>query len=482
MKKNLLVLITLCLLSLSVFAKSGYEIKVKLANYTEKQLVLGYHLADKQYIKDTVTADEKGWFTFKDKDGKELPAGIYLVITMPEKQYFQVLVDKDDQFFSVETDAKEPMENMKIKGSNLNKDFYAYMDFLAKQRKEADKVRAQMKIDSADTKKRENWSKELDKIDASVKSYLAETLKKQDKTLIAAIIKGSQDIDVPEFKEEKDVAERQRKRYFYYKNHFFDNFNMGDSRLLRSPVQFNRVEYYVNKLTQQIPDSINNSVDRVLQLVKPSEESYKFYLIHFLNYFAKSNIVGMDACYVHIAKNYYAKGEANWTEKEQLDKIIDNAKTLEPILIGKTAPNLNMQKRDGTPISLYDIKAPYTIIFIWDPECGHCKKSMPAVMDFYEKYKDKGIEIFAICNRVTDKVPQCWEYIDTQKRMTWLNVVDPYLLSKYNTLYDVKSTPQVFILDKEKKIISKRIAGEQLGEVMDEIIKIDNERMKMEKK
>lgn len=46
------------------------------------------------------------------------------------------------------------------------------------------------------------------------------------------------------------------------------------------------------------------------------------------------------------------------------------------------------------------------------------------------------------------------------------NFVDPYLFSKYKTLYDVKATPQIFILDDTHEIIMKKIAGEQLLDVM----------------
>ena len=46
----------------------------------------------------------------------------------------------------------------------------------------------------------------------------------------------------------------------------------------------------------------------------------------------------MDAVYVYLVENYYATGQAAWTEEEQLKKIIDNATTLQPLLVGKIAP------------------------------------------------------------------------------------------------------------------------------------------------
>ena len=74
--------------------------------------------------------------------------------------------------------------------------------------------------------------------------------------------------------------------------------------------------------------------------------------------------------------------------------MIDNAKKLEPLLIGKTAPNIKMQKQDGSSISLYDVSSPYTILYFWRYDCGHCKESTPFMKEFYEKYKVLKIVIY----------------------------------------------------------------------------------------
>ena len=61
-----------------------------------------------------------------------------------------------------------------------------------------------------------------------------------------------------------------------------------------------------------------------------------------------------------------------------------------------------------------------------------------------------------------------------------LNVFDPTNSSRFYTKYDTRITPRVFILDKDKKILINRIGAEQLGEVMDQIIKQDNQELQKE--
>ena len=46
-------------------------------------------------------------------------------------------------------------------------------------------------------------------------------------------------------------------------------------------------------------------------------------------------------------------------------------------------------------VNLHKIEAPFTVLFFWDPDCGHCKKSMPKMLEFYDDFKDKGVEVFA---------------------------------------------------------------------------------------
>jgi methyl coenzyme M reductase alpha subunit len=60
----------------------------------------------------------------------------------------------------------------------------------------------------------------------------------------------------------------------------------------------------------------------------------------------------------------------------------------------------------------------------------------------------------------------------------FFNAVDPYHRSRYKTVYDIRTTPQIFVLDTDKKILSKRIGAEQLPEVIDHILKVKKDENK----
>ncbi len=159
---------------------------------------------------------------------------------------------------------------------------------------------------------------------------------------------------------------------------------------------------------------------------------------------------------------------------------MDNAKALKPLLIGKIAQDITLKSRDGEKFNLHSVESPYTVLYFCRFDCGVCKKSTPHLKTFYEKYKDKGVKIVAVCTKYTSDVPKCWEYVDENEAGDWIHAADPYNISKFDKVYNIKSTPQVYILDENKEIISKRISAEQLGEVMEQIIQIKEEEKAME--
>ena len=94
---------------------------------------------------------------------------------------------------------------------------------------------------------------------------------------------------------------------------------------------------------------------------------------------------------------------------------------------------------------------------------------MPVIRDVYEKYKDKGVKAYAVCTEVErDK----WIAFMDEYHFSWIDVADFDFRSPFREMYDISSTPKVFLLDKDKKIIAKQIGSEQLGELLKRRLKL----------
>jgi thiol-disulfide isomerase/thioredoxin len=442
------------------------DIRVDVDELKDDTLYLGYYYGNKKYFYDTLSR-ENGEFSLKADT--LAPKGMYILLNKELKKYHDLVLE-EDQVFSIETDSSFSVEKVSFEGSEINSDFYEYIRMISELKPKASELQQKLPDPSA--------QKTLDKLNKKVKDAQLALIDKYPESILAATIKSSMEMDIPEFEgSEKEV---QMKKYRYFKTNYLDQVDISKEKLIRAPFFYPYVNRYIKKVVPQHPDSIINALDEVLRpMLKAESEAFKFFLVHYLNHFARSKIVGMDAVYVHLVNEYYKSGKAWWTDEKQLEKILDEVKKIEPTLIGKKAPPITVKKLDNeAPLSLYEIESPYTVLLFWDPECGHCKKAMPDFIEFYENYRDKGVKMVAVCTKLNqDAKEKCLEYIAERENMEiFTNVYDPFLRSRYKQKYDIRTTPRVYILDDEKEIIMKGIPAEKMSEVMDQIISVDQNK------
>ncbi len=450
-------------------SQNKHNIQFKFDQYQNDTLVVGYYFGERQLVIDTLYAqDTPGHFAMEGDS--LLHPGVYIFLTHPDNGFYQFLMPREDQEFEV-LSSKEDFSDLSYKGSTDNELFSEYVDFLATKRPVIEQIKA--KMEGTDGALKKTYEDEMRAIDTEVKAKQAAIIADHPETLTTMLLKANQEVEVPDFSEVPE-EERKMKRYRYYKEHYFDHIDLTDSVTLYSPFIDDRVKYYLEKLTIQLPDSINPTIDKLFSMMGTESSLFKYYLGSLYNQYAKSKVVGMDAVIVHLVDNYYIQGLAPWMSEENMAKIADNANKIRPTLMGNIAQDITVYKEDGSPVSLDSINYEYLVLLFWAPDCGHCKKVMPNIVEFGKEYKSKGVEVFAICTKHMDKLPTCWEAVKEKDMLGFINAADQYHKSSFKTKYDIRTTPKIFILDKDKKILIKGIGGEQLPEVMDEIIKSEN--------
>ena len=457
------------LLLIPFVASAQYEIKGTIESYDQDSIYLGYFFADKQYILDTAYTDEQGSFTFKGDD--TLKSGVYLVVMPPDNAFFQILIDEDAPKFSFKSKMSNIEDNMEFENSDDNSLFYQHLNYLSAKRSILQGYQAVLG-DSTKTDDHANAQSEIDRLNADVRSFQQNLIEEHPEKLTTVLIKTGLFPDIPEF--EGSEEEIQMQKYRYYKEHYFDNLDLGDDRLIRAPrsVMYDRVFYYLEKLTPQHPDSISVSINYLLDKMEPADQTFRYFLVNLYNRYVNSKFVGMDAVYVNIANRYFATGKAPWMDKEELNKILSEVRLTEPTLIGKIAPDFTVQTKDSSDINLYGLDSDYTVLIFWAHDCPHCKKTMPDVPELQDKFKDRGVTFFTVCTKSGSNEPPCWEFVEENELEGILNASDKTggksgIMYKYN----LKTTPRIFVLDKQKKIISKNIGTEQIEEVLNQIMK-----------
>lgn len=466
MIKFLLTSVVVLFFSAQIFGQSN--IKVDIKNYESDTLILGYYLADKLLVKDSVVRDNAGLFTYTQDSLME--PGMYIVVSIPEGMFYQILVGEaeEEQKFSVVIDTLSPQE-ISFEGSKENEIFYNYLNFINTSRAETSKLdQAIMGTDSVMVSIREQLIQDKALVERIVSQKQQTLIADHPESIAAILVKSNLPFEFPVF--EGTAEEIQSQKYKYYKKRYFDNVDLNHNAILRTPVIHQRINYYMENLTPIDPDSIILSVDHLLGSMDQDSEIYRYYLSYFLNKYGNSKYIGLDKVYVHLALNYYGKDKAPWVTEENKMEIVSNAKKIEPILIGKPAPDFTIYKEDGSELSLSDLNKDYTILVFWKPNCGHCTKAMPHIIDFNEKYKDKGVEVVTICTQGGKDFGKCWEDVKKKGMEGLINAGDQYGKSRILSKYYANSTPKIFILDKDKRIKLKKVPAENLDAVMQQIM------------
>lgn len=442
--------------------QAGHDIRFKIKGYKDTTAIIAHYYGDNQYIpKDTARFDSKGGLQFKGK--KELPEGVYLLV-LPRNKYVEFLVG--EQFQSLEFDSSDAVGTMKVKEGVENMVFYSYQKTMSDKAKEAGPIKAKLsKTKNADSTAL--IKKQLEAIDKEVKAFREKLFADNPKSFAVKLFKAAQEPEVPEAPTLSNGRKDSVFQFRYYKNHFLDNIDLTDDRMVRTPLFHGKIEQYITKLTLQIPDSINKEADYLLKK-STSKEIFKYLVWWITNNYEKSQIMGMDAVFVHMAKNYYLNGQAYWVDSSITNKIRDRVKILDPILIGKKAPNMWLTDSAGKLYTLDGFKAKSTVLYFWDPNCGHCQKETPKLLEFWEKNKKRGIDVYAVC---IDRKPDDWKKFIREKKLNWLNVWDSYTATDFKNIYDIYSTPVVYLLDENKRILAKRIGVEQLEDFYDNYFK-----------
>lgn len=441
----------------------GHEIKVTVKGFKEgSTCILGNYYGDKQYIKDSAKVGPKGEMIFKGE--KKYEQGVYFIL--PEnKKYFDIIMDAD-QHFTLETDTLDYIKNMKVKTSEENSFFFNYQRFITEQQQMAEPLRAQLKK-TKDKDSIKIISNKLNKIDTTVISYKKNFIKEHPKTFIAKLFTAMEDPVIPETPTLPSGQKDTLFPYRYYKAHFFDNIDFNDERLLYSPVFHPKIKQYMERMTMQVPDSLNASADYLVEKARNNTELFKYVVYWLTLNYESSKIMGMDAVFVHMVEKYYVTNQAYWVDSTQLHKIANRAYTLKPILIGKKAPPISMVDSTNKPISLYDIKAKYTVVIFWDEDCGHCQKEVPKLKELYDsKLKAMGVQVYAVA---TEEKFKEWKKFIVDHQLNWINVhqTDDYKRAVTKKIYDIISTPYIYLLDENKIIKAKHIDVEQLGNLID---------------
>jgi hypothetical protein len=311
-------------------------------------------------------------------------------------------------------------------------------------------------------------------LNKEIQDYRYNVEKKYPASMLAALFRALKEPIIP------SVANKQTQTdstfaYRYYKSHFWDGISFTDERLLRTPIFEGKLEKYYKDLVLPDADSIKHEIDVMLVKSRNNKEMYKFLLTHFVQKYIAPEYMGLDAVFVHLFEKYINNNpQVDWFTEKYNKYMFERAYSLMANLIGQPASNLIMTDTLEKERPLYNVEAPFTVVCFWDPTCSHCKEVVPKVDSIFQhKWKKMGIQVYGV---MVDGGKESWlKYIREKNLKNWIHVYETIAQKDevtaagkpgYRQLYDVYQTPILYLLDKDKRIIAKKLTYQQIDEVI----------------
>jgi peroxiredoxin len=436
----------------------GYKINVNISSGANQKIKLTNYYVGNIYLKDSLQLDGKGSGVLQGDS--LLPQGLYKIY-LDDKNHFDFLLGADQVF----TISKESFNSptLEITGATETVEFAKYATFLGNLQTKGAEIGKKMETATADNKAA--LQTEMDKLTTELQAYWFKIKEQYPNTFLSAFLLANYIplLDVSTLPEEiqKNDSLLLLARFRYQKAHYWDYFDYTDERLLYTPLFKPKLETWFTKVLFQNYDTVKSEVFKFIEDVRPNKRIFQFATSWFLNSSINSNIMGMDALFVDLARTYYFSGLAFWATDESMKKIRENVAFAEHNLIGKIAPDLTLENIDGEFVNLHKLNSKITILVIYEPDCSHCKEFVPRLhKDVYQKYKNKGLKIYAIYSM--DKKDEWSEFLTKHNLYDWINVWDETHISQFKILYDGRKTPATYILDENKKIIAKGMTVEQI--------------------
>lgn len=430
------------------------DISIKVNGIGEGKSYLIAFVAEGHFRLDSCTV-RNDIISYKKDEG--YPQGLYYV-SLPNNQYVQVILS-EDQELNMECEHNNINGTMKVQGSKENTIYYENLLYESTYNAKFQNLSRRLKNLDQNSAEYKDVDGQRKQMESERTAMLNKIFEENPKLLFTEFKRSGQN---PKIRETGTDAEK----IYHYRKEFWDNVNFADPRLIRTPVIINKLKRYFNELTPKNPDSIFVTAKGLVDRVIEHPQYFKFFANWIaLNYEpTKTDLMDPESVFVNMIQNYFTKELAFWSDSMEVYGLQRRAYEMAQSLVGKQGPDVVSTNQNGETKSIYEKTAEYIVVYLYNPTCEHCMKETPLLVDWYNKNKRNNYaDVFAIAIDTNEKE---WKEYIKKNNMEFTNVFDPTNKSIYAKYY-VDITPEIYVLNKERKIIGKNLKVFQIDTIIE---------------
>lgn len=453
-----LTLLLLAFLPINLFSQQSYDITFKIRDIYDNKIVIKSYYGKDIVIIDTVKQAEDGSFRLL-KDNINSGIGI---VSVGRYDIFTFLFDKANKF-DIEMDGDW---NYVVNGCMDNDLYFEFQKANTSIRKLEGSIRKEIK---------ENKNANKDSLESiflkeskSFVSFQNQFYENYPNHLMSKLVNVFEDIKVPaEYLIDKKLDTTKLKEFaYYYRTHYWDKFDFSDQRFIGTPYFFKKLKTYISEITLQTGDSIGESLkDFVVLARKKDGDIYARYAVdYYIKSYRNVPFSYSEDRFVAITDRVINSETTPYLSISEIQTLRMEADKLRPLLPNQKFKNITEKDFEGKTHSLYDLKNKYTIVYFFSAECESCKINLEVLEKFYNDFKNVyDVEVFSID---LDHNIEASLKFKKEHPFKWivLKTTSEELESKYNL--NIEMTPDIYILDKDKKIINHTPSYNQIEETI----------------
>ena len=249
--------------------------------------------------------------------------------------------------------------------------------------------------------------------------------------------------------------------------HFWDGIEAFDGPTDENPVLASQLDFYFDKMVAPLPDSITLEITRLIDRTSDNTDLRDFILWHLLEKYEHPEYMSQDQVFVWLYDQYFSQLEIKDLHETNLAMIQEKAERLRRLALFNVAPDI----RIGDSINLHSVESEYTVLFFYDHDCDVCRQEMQDLNSVSAVHSE--ITVLAIDMNPDSAGESSAGFAirpkgdgDLKSPIQYRRITNPSELIALTDTYDIESKPLIYVLDKDKRIIAKKIQAKQIPLVL----------------
>ena len=256
-------------------------------------------------------------------------------------------------------------------------------------------------------------------------------------------------------------------------SHFWDGIETFDGTTDKNPILASQIDFYFDKLVAPFPDSITLEINRLVERTHSNSDLRDFILWHLLEKYRHPEYMSQDQVFVYLYDNYFSQLEIKDLNAANLALIRDKAETFRQLALFNLAPNFVI----SDSVDLQSVESEYTVLFFYDHDCDVCRQEMQELDSVVLEHPE--VTVLAIdmnpdssSDSSVDSSGKSSGRFEIRPQGNWdlkspiqyhRRIANP---SELIAIYDIETTPLIYVLDRDKRIIAKKIRAQQIPLVL----------------